>query len=181
MEEKDTLEKATFAGGCFWCFEAIFKRLKGVNEVVSGYSGGTTDNPTYESIHYNKTGHAETVEVTFDPKIISYKILLEVFWHLHDPTTKNRQGNDIGEEYRSVIFYNSEEQKRLAEETKKEAQKKYKDTIVTEILPCTKFYPAEPNHQNYYDRNQDAPYCRYVIDPKITKLYKDFKDEVKDD
>lgn len=173
------METATFAGGCFWCFEAIFKRLKGVEEVSSGYCGGTTENPTYDKVHYEKTGHAEAVQVKFDPKVISYEQLLEVFWRLHDPTTLNRQGNDMGAEYRSVIFYHSEQQKKFAEESKKKAQKTHSDPIVTTIEPFTTFYPAEPHNQNYYDRNTDAPYCRYVIDPKIKKLYKEFKEEVK--
>ena len=173
------METAIFAGGCFWCFEAIFKRLKGVEEAVSGYSGGTTKNPTYDQLHTQNTGHAEAVQVKFNPAIILYEKLLEVFWRLHDPTTLNRQGNDTGTQYRSVIFYHSEEQKKLAEESKKKAQKDHKDPIVTTIEPFTKFYPAEPHHQNYYGRNTDAPYCRYVIDPKIQKLYKDFKAEIK--
>lgn len=176
------MEKATLAGGCFWCFEAIFNRLKGVSEVLSGYSGGTTaENPTYDKIHYEKTGHAEAVQVKFDPSIISYERLLEVFWRLHDPTTLNRQGNDIGSEYRSIIFYHNDIQKKLAEASKQHAQNDHTDPIVTTIEPFTKFYPAEPHHQNYYDRNTDAPYCRYIIDPKIQKLYKDFKEEVKEE
>lgn len=174
------MDKATFAGGCFWCFEAIFKRLKGVKEIISGYTGGSVENPTYESIYNEKTGHAEAVQIKFDPKVISYEKLLEVFWRLHDPTTLNRQGNDIGSEYRSIIFYNTDEQKQLAEASKQEAQKVYSDPIVTTIEQFTIFYPAEPHHQNYYDRNTDAPYCRFVIDPKIKKLYKDFKADVKE-
>lgn len=175
------MEDAIFAGGCFWCFEAIFKRLKGVADAVSGYSGGTTDNPTYDKIHLQKTGHAEAVQVKFDPKIISYEKLLEVFWHLHDPTTINRQGNDIGAEYRSIIFYHSEEQKKLAEESKEKIEKErmYPDPIVTTIEPFKAFYKAEPHHQNYYERNNNAPYCRYVIDPKIQKLMIQFKEDVK--
>lgn len=173
------MDTATFAGGCFWCFEAIFKRLKGVKTAVSGYSGGTTENPTYNQIHYAKTGHAEAVQVTFDPAVITYEKLLEVFFRLHDPTTLNRQGNDTGFEYRSIIFYNSEKQKETAEKAKTSGQKMYKDPIVTAIEPFTPFYKAEPQHQNYYERNTDAPYCRYVIDPKIQKLYKNFKAELR--
>lgn len=184
MNNTQNKETATFAGGCFWCFEAIFKRLKGIESVTSGYSGGNPpaggENPTYEKLHSQNTGYAEAVQIVFDPAIISYQKLLEVFFHLHDPTTLNKQGNDIGEEYRSIIFYNSEKQKRLAQSSKEEAQKMYKDLIVTAIEPYKNFYKAEPHHQNYYDRNKDAPYCRFVIDPKIKKLYKEFKDDVKE-
>lgn len=161
-------ETVTLGGGCFWCFEAIFRRLRGVLSVVSGYCDGTVD----------QTVHAEAVQVTFDPKIISYEKLLDVFFHLHDPTTVNRQGNDIGEEYRSMIFYHNTKQKEISEKTKKEAQKLYKDPIVTEIVPFKNFYKAEGYHQDYYEKNQDAPYCKYIIDPKIKKLFSEFGNNV---
>lgn len=175
------MEKATLAGGCFWCTEAIFKRLKGVESVISGYSGGNTENPTYEQVCSGKTGHAETIQIDFDPKIISYKTLLEVFFKLHNPTTLNQQGNDIGTQYRSAIFYHDSAQKEIAEKIKEEIEKSgyYPDKLVTEITPFDKFWQAEGYHKNYYDRNQDAPYCQYVIDPKIQKLYKEFGNEVK--
>lgn len=175
------MEKATLAGGCFWCTEAVFKRLKGVNSVISGYSGGNIDNPTYEQVCSGITGHAEAIQIEFDPKIISFKTLLEIFFKLHDPTTLNKQGNDIGTQYRSAIFYHGENQKKIADEVKEETEKSnaYPDKIVTEITPFKNFFEAEGYHKNYYDRNSDAPYCKYVIDPKIQKLYKEFKQEVK--
>ena len=175
------METATLAGGCFWCTEAIFKRLKGVVSVMSGYSGGKTENPTYEQVCQGFTGHAEAIQITFDPKIISYEKLLQVFFKLHNPTTLNQQGNDIGTQYRSAIFYNDDKQKQIAEKIKEETAKSgaYKDALVTEIAPFTKFYQAEGYHKNYYERNSSAPYCQYVIDPKIQKLYKEFRKEVK--
>lgn len=177
------METATLAGGCFWCTEAIFKRLKGVKSVVSGYTGGKTENPTYEEVCSGKTGHAEAIQIAFDPKTISFEDLLYVFFKLHNPTTLNQQGNDIGTQYRSAIFYHGNKQKETAKKVKDDFSKSgyYKDKIVTEIVPCDKFYEAEGYHKNYYDRNADAPYCQYVIDPKIQKLYKDFKDKVRQD
>ena len=174
------LETATFAMGCFWCSEAIFRRLRGVESVVSGYSGGGIRKPSYEVVSRGTTGHAEAIQIKFDPKVISYKKLLDVFWHLHDPTTLNRQGADVGEQYRSVIFYHSQEQKDLAEKSKEEIEKKgmYKDPIVTEIMPHKAFFPAENNHQDFYEKNRLYPYCQVVIDPKIRKLFSEFKDEV---
>ncbi|MBI4062344.1 peptide-methionine (S)-S-oxide reductase MsrA [Candidatus Gottesmanbacteria bacterium] len=163
------MEIATLAGGCFWCTEAIFKRLKGVNAVMPGYTGGTTANPTYDQVCSGKTGHAQAIEISFDPRVISYETLLDVFWHLHDPTTLNQQGNDVGTQYRSAIFYHSEDQRKIAEESKKKI-----NGVVTEIVPFTKFYPAEDYHRDYYKKNSSAPYCQYIIDPKITKLYKEF-------
>lgn len=176
-------EIATFAGGCFWCTEAVFKRLKGVGVVDSGYSGGNTENPTYEDVCSGKTGYAEAISITFDPTVISYEKLLDVFWRVHNPTTLNRQGNDIGTQYRSAIFYHTDEQKKVAEISKEKLVKEgvYKDPVVTEIVPFANFYKAEPHHQNYYDRNQEYPYCQFVIDPKIQKLYKDFKDDLKEE
>ena len=171
---------ATLAGGCFWCTEAIFKRLKGVISVIPGYSGGETENPTYEAVCSGKTGHAEAIQITFDPKVILYKTLLEVFFHLHDPTTKNRQGNDLGTQYRSVVFYHNEEQKNSAENVKNKVASSgsYKNSIVTEIIPYKNFYKAEEYHQNYYGRNPDYPYCKYIIDPKIQKLLASYKEFV---
>ena len=189
------METATLAGGCFWCTEAIFRRLKGVASVTPGYSGGTVPNPTYEQVCAENTGHAESIQIKFDPKIISYEKLLEVFFKLHDPTTLNRQGNDVGTSYRSAIFYHSEEQKKTAEKVRSAMQKLYKDKqslrsssnqnstaglkIVTEITPYKNFYEAEDYHKNYYDNYKNQPYCQLVIDPKIQKLYKDFKDITK--
>jgi len=180
--QKNNYQKTTLAGGCFWCTEAIFKRLKGVIDVVSGYSGGNTKNPTYEQVCSGKTGHAEAIQITFDPKIISYETLLEVFFKLHDPTTLNQQGNDMGTQYRSSIFYQDEKQKEIAEKVKQDLEKSryYKDKIVTEIVPFDKFWQAEGYHKNYYDRNTSAPYCQYVIDPKIQKLYKEFTNKVRE-
>lgn len=178
------LETATFAGGCFWCTEAIFKKLKGVEEVISGYSGGRTVNPSYEDVSSGDTGHAEAIQIRFDPSIISFEQLVEIFFKLHDPTTLNQQGADIGEQYRSAIFYHSEEQKEIADKVMEqfEKDKVYDDPIVTEITEFSNFYKAEDYHQDYYENNRNSnAYCRIVIDPKITKLYKDFKDIVKED
>lgn len=175
------LETATLAGGCFWCTEAIFRRLKGVKIVISGYAGGDVENPSYDQVSSGTTGHAEAIQIEFDPKIISYKKILEVFWKLHDPTTLNKQGVDVGSQYRSAIFYNSEEQKRIAEASKQKMEEIYKSRIVTEIIPFKNFYKAESYHQNYYDRNTDYPYCQFIIDPKIKKLYQQFPEEVKEE
>lgn len=177
------LQSATFAGGCFWCTEAIFKRLKGVTEVISGYAGGKREKPSYEQVSTGATGHAEAIQITFDPNIISYNNLLEVFWATHDPTTLNQQGNDMGTQYRSVIFYHNDEQKKDAETSKEKVDEEhmYADPIVTEILPFENFYTAEEYHQNYYDNNQSAPYCSFVIAPKIKKLLEKFGNEVKDE
>ncbi len=174
---------ATFAGGCFWCTEAIFKRLKGVQSVESGYSGGTIENPSYEQVCSGTTGHAEAIKITFDSSIIPYEKLLDIFWHTHNPTTLNQQGNDVGTQYRSAIFYHSDEQKEIAEKSKQEVEqeKLYKDKIVTEIVPFSNFYKADPHHQNYYDRNKEYSYCTYVIDPKIQKLLKEFKKDVQEE
>ncbi len=178
------LKTATFAGGCFWCTEAVFKRLKGVEEVISGYTGGRVENPTYEQVSNGDTGHAEAIQIKFDSSIISYKQLVEIFFKLHDPTTLNQQGADIGEQYRSAIFYSDEEQKEIAERVlaQFEKDKIYDDPIVTEISQLTNFYEAEDYHQDYYDQNRSSnSYCRVVIDPKIQKLYRDFKDRVRED
>lgn len=174
------METTTLAGGCFWCTEAVFKRLKGVGKVTPGYTGGTTQNPGYEDVCSGETGHAEAIQIEYDPQIINFEKLLEVFWKLHDPTTLNRQGNDVGTQYRSAIFYHNEAQRQQAEESKQNHQKEFSDPIVTEIVPLTKFYSAEAYHDDYYDKNRDSnSYCRIVIDPKIQKLYKEFKAEVK--
>lgn len=163
---------ATFGGGCFWCTEAIFLTLKGVKSVMPGYAGGTIENPTYEQVCSGKTGHVETIQIEFDPTIVNYKTLVEVFFGTHNPTTLNRQGNDVGEQYRSVIFVTSEEQKKIAQEIKSELEKEkvFNAPIVTAIEPFTNFYPAEDFHRNYYANNKDQPYCQVVINPKLAKL-----------
>ena len=170
------METATFAGGCFWCTEAVFERLKGVESVTSGYTGGELANPTYEQVCSGRTGHAEAVQIVFDPAVLSYETLLNVFFELHDPTTLNRQGADAGTQYRSAVFYQDEAQKQTAERVKAEvdASGHYSDKLVTEIAPLTEFYAAETYHQDFYNRNETYPYCQVVIDPKITKLYKNF-------
>jgi peptide-methionine (S)-S-oxide reductase len=165
-------ERATYGGGCFWCVEAIFQRLDGVKSVASGYAGGKTDNPTYKEVCTGETGHAEVIQIEYDPSKISYQDLLDVFWQAHDPTTLNRQGADRGTQYRSIILYHDEGQKQLAEAAKKKAAGQFRDPIVTEIVPLTKFYKAEAHHQNYYNENQNAPYCQFVIRPKLDKLLK---------
>ena len=175
------LEKATFGSGCFWCTEAIFENLNGVTSVVSGYAGGHVDNPTYEEVCTGTTGHAEVTQITYDPKIITYDELLEVFWKTHDPTTLNRQGNDVGTQYRSVIFYHNSEQKELAEKYKIELDKSgaWDNPIVTEISPLTNYFPAENYHQDYYNNNPNQGYCAFVIAPKLEKFKKVFKDKLK--
>jgi len=174
-------ETAILAGGCFWCVEAIFHRLRGVEKVISGYIGGTVENPTYQEVCSGTTGHAEAVKITFDPEVISFAELLEVFWRTHDPTSLNRQGADSGPQYRSAIFYGDEGQRGIAEESKRQAEKGgiWPDPIVTEITPAGTFYPAEGYHQDYYDLNAMQPYCRMVIDPKIRRLEKTFAEKVK--
>ncbi len=171
-----TSELATFGSGCFWCTEAIFQQVKGVEKVVSGYSGGKVKNPSYKEVCTGLTGHAEVVQITYNPAIISFDELLEIFWQTHDPTTLNRQGNDVGTQYRSVIFYHTEEQKKKAEFYKKKLDEAgvFNRPIVTEISPFTEFYPAENYHQNYYRLNPDAPYCTFVIAPKLEKFRKVF-------
>lgn len=172
-------ETATLAAGCFWCTEAMFEMLKGVHSTTSGYSGGDMDNPSYEAVSTGDTNHAEAIQIKFDPSVISYAKLLEVFWKTHDPTTINRQGNDVGSQYRSVIFYHNEEQRKIAEESKKKAQETVDDDIVTQIVPFQKFYKAEDYHQDFYQNNQSHPYCQLIIDPKIEKLSKNFKEDLK--
>jgi peptide-methionine (S)-S-oxide reductase len=164
------LEKATLGAGCFWCVEAVFERLDGVVSVEAGYAGGTTPHPTYEEVCTGRTGHAEVAQISFDPKRISFKRLLEVFWAAHDPTTLNRQGADVGTQYRSVIYYENENQRSTAEESKKRAQAAFPDPIVTSIEPLTEFHKAENYHQDYYRNHKDAPYCQIIIKPKLKKL-----------
>lgn len=178
---KPTTEVATFGGGCFWCTEAVMQPLKGVEEVVSGYMGGKTVNPTYEDICTGRTGHAEVIQVTFDPAVISFAHLLQVFWQTHDPTTLNQQGADKGTQYRSVVFYHSEQQKAEAEKykAKLDAAKIFDDPIVTEITASVKFYPAEKYHQDFFRQNPCNGYCRSVIGPKLKKLKELFSDKLK--
>ncbi|MGO8745446.1 MAG: peptide-methionine (S)-S-oxide reductase MsrA [Thermoguttaceae bacterium] len=175
------LETATFAEGCFWCTEAVFQRLKGVRSVVSGYSGGRVKNPTYKQVCTGKTGHAETVQITYDPSQITYAELLEVFWKTHDPTTLNRQGPDVGTQYRSAIFYHNDEQRQLAERYKRQldAAGAFNAPIVTQIVPFREFFPAEQYHQDYYELNSRQPYCNLVIRPKVEKVEKVFHDKLK--
>jgi peptide-methionine (S)-S-oxide reductase len=161
---------ATFGGGCFWCLEAVFERLDGVTEVVSGYAGGTAANPTYEQVCSGTTGHAEVVQVHYEPNQVSYADLLAIFFKAHDPTTLDRQGADVGTQYRSIILYADAAERKAAEAARAAAQKNWKDPIVTEIVPLAAFYPAEDYHQDYFDRNRAAGYCRVVIEPKLQKL-----------
>jgi peptide-methionine (S)-S-oxide reductase len=174
-------ETATLAAGCFWCVEAVFGRLRGVQEVVSGYTGGTVANPTFEEVCSGATGHAEAVQIRFDSKVISFAELLGVFWRSHDPTTRNRQGADVGSQYRSAIFYHDEHQRQIAEASRNEAQAAglWPEPIVTEIVPFSTFYPAEGYHQDYYRQNALQPYCRMVIAPKLKKLRQSFADKLK--
>jgi peptide-methionine (S)-S-oxide reductase len=165
-----TLQTATFGGGCFWCAEAVFQRIPGVKSVVSGFAGGTTANPSYEEVCTGTTGHAEVIQIQFDPAVISYDKLLEIFWEAHDPTTLNRQGNDAGTQYRSIILYSDEAQKHAAEKSKAEAATHFSSPIVTQIVPLTKFYSAENYHQNYYNEHSHQGYCQFVIQPKLRKL-----------
>lgn len=179
--DSQKIETATFANGCFWCTEAVFQRLKGVEKVTSGYTGGHVKNPTYEQVCNKNTGHAEALQIQYDPQEISFDELLEVFWKTHDPTTLDRQGNDVGPQYRSVIFYHNEAQKEKAEKYKKALNEShvFDAPIVTAIEPFTVFYPAENYHNNYYNRNPSQPYCYYVIKPKVEKLEKVFADKLK--
>lgn len=181
MTNTNKFELATFGSGCFWCTEALFEKLNGVQEVVSGYSGGTTENPTYKEVCTGETGHAEVTQIVFDPNIISFEELLEVFWQTHDPTTLNRQGNDVGTQYRSAIFYHNDDQKKLAAEYKQKLEDEniFNNPIVTEITKFEIFYPAENYHQDYYEQNKSQPYCRMVITPKVEKFKKVFSNKLK--
>jgi peptide-methionine (S)-S-oxide reductase len=181
MHEHKVFSTATFGGGCFWCLEAVFDQLRGVEKVVSGYAGGSVPDPTYESVCGGDTGHAEVVQVTFDPAVISYRELLNVFFAVHNPTTLNRQGNDVGPQYRSAIFYHTPEQKAAAEAVIADltADKVWPEPILTEVVPLTRFYPAEDYHQNYYRSNPAQPYCALVVGPKVAKARKAFADRLK--
>ncbi|MBA5629876.1 peptide-methionine (S)-S-oxide reductase MsrA [Moheibacter sp. BDHS18] len=182
MNSTGNLEKATFGGGCFWCVEAVFDQLLGVKKVVSGYSGGHTVNPTYKEVCSGETGHAEVVQIEFDPNVISYQDLLEVFWTVHDPTQLNRQGNDVGTQYRSIILFENENQKSIAQNSIKEfeASEMYDGSFTTQLVPLEKFYAAEDYHQNYYENDGgENPYCSIVIAPKIEKFYKKFYNKLK--
>jgi peptide-methionine (S)-S-oxide reductase len=176
------LQQATFGGGCFWCTEAVFKDLRGVKSVVSGYSGGHVANPSYEQVCGGQTGHAEVVQVTFDPSEISYSELLDVFWKTHDPTTPNRQGHDVGTQYRSAVFYHDESQRRTAEEKKEQLGRSgvFRGPIVTEIAPIGKFFPAEDYHQNYFEQNPGQGYCAAVIRPKVDKFRAEFAEKLRE-
>jgi peptide-methionine (S)-S-oxide reductase len=181
-KETKRMETITLGGGCFWCVEAVFQELKGVSRVVSGYAGGTVPNPTYEQVCSGRTGHAEVAQITFDPSVVSLPEVLEVFWKTHDPTTLNRQGNDVGTQYRSVILYANPAQKETAEAYRKKLDESgaFNQPIVTTIEPLTTFYPAEKYHQNYYRTNPNQGYCQYVIVPKLDKFRKVFRDKLKD-
>jgi len=183
MENNVNIEIATFAGGCFWCTEAVFLELKGVQRVVSGYIGGNTLNPTYKEICQGDTGHAEAIQISFDPTVIAFGELLELFFATHDPTTLNRQGNDVGTQYRSEIFYHNEEQREISEDfirflTQEDA---FDNPIVTKVSAATTFFEAEDYHQNYYNQNKSQGYCSFVITPKINKVRTYFKDKLKED
>ena len=169
-------ETATLGGGCFWCTEAIFQMLPGVKSVASGYAGGTKENPTYKEVCTGQTGHAEVIQVEYDPKVVSYEKILETFWEAHDPTTLNRQGNDSGTQYRSIILYSNPAQKAAAEKSKAEAQKHFSQPIVTQIVPLTHFYKAEGYHQDFYRQNPNQGYCRAIIRPKVEKFEKKLKE-----
>ena len=168
------IQKATFGAGCFWCVEAVFERLDGVVDVIPGYSGGQKKNPTYREICTGRTGHAEVAQITFDTRIITFNALLNMFWKSHDPTTRNKQGNDIGTQYRSAVFYHNNEQKTIAKESKNKVDNSnvFLNPVVTEITKLDKFWPAEDYHNNYYNNNMDQPYCRVIIKPKLDKLFK---------
>lgn len=168
----DRQELATFGGGCFWCTEAAFEQLDGVIDVVSGYAGGNAPNPTYEAVSSGSTGHAEVIQISYDPDRVSYAQLLDLLWQVHDPTTLNRQGADAGTQYRSIILYHNDQQRIVAEHSRAEAQKNFDSPIVTEIVPLKTFYKAEGYHQDYFAKNPNAPYCIFVIKPKLDKLEK---------
>ncbi|HEX9679242.1 MAG TPA: peptide-methionine (S)-S-oxide reductase MsrA [Candidatus Saccharimonadales bacterium] len=168
-------QSAVLGGGCFWCLEAIYQRVKGVEQVISGYAGGQLNNPSYEDLHAKDTGHAEVVKIEFDPDVITYEKILEIFWHIHDPTTPNRQGNDVGPEYRSIILYNGDSQHNSAEKSLKEVgQPLWDDPLVTELKPLDVFYPAEDYHQDYFNKNPQNAYCQVIINPKLAKFQKNF-------
>ncbi len=171
-------QQATFGGGCFWCTEAVFKRVKGVQRVTPGYAGGTEPHPSYQSIHYRSTGHAEVVQIEYDPDIVSYETIIKIFFGTHDPTQVNGQGNDTGPEYRSIILYHNDDQQRIAESVKQKLEQNgvYNKPIVTEIRPLDTFTPAEEEHHNFYEKNSSQPYCQVVIRPKVRKLREQYQD-----
>jgi peptide-methionine (S)-S-oxide reductase len=175
MSAQPARELATLGGGCFWCLEAVFKDLRGVESVVSGYAGGDVENPTYEQVCGGRTGHAEVVQIAFDPQVLTYRDMLDVFFTIHDPTTKDRQGADVGPQYRSIIFYDSPEQKAAAEQALADLDSKgvWRAPIVTELVPLEKFYPAEDYHRDYFERNPRQRYCQIVIAPKVAKFRKE--------
>ena len=179
--DSSTGEIATLAGGCFWCIEAVFEKLRGVIKAESGYSGGTVGNPTYDEVSDGRTGHAEVVKISFDPKTISYRDLLNILFTIHDPTTLNRQGNDIGPQYRSAIFYHNQEQKEIAEKVIKEldTEKRWERPLVTEVTQFKSFFKAEEYHQRYFERNPAQPYCRVIIAPKVAKFRKSYFEKLK--
>ena len=181
-ETTATVETATLGAGCFWCIEAVYQELQGVHQVVSGYAGGSVEHPTYEQICRGNTGHAEVIQMTFDPNILAFDEVLYVFWRTHDPTTLNRQGPDVGTQYRSAIFYHNEQQRLIAEKSKREtdASGLWPQPIVTQISPFTTFYPAEDYHQNFYRSNPYQPYCRVMIDPKMHKFRQEFQHKLRD-
>jgi peptide-methionine (S)-S-oxide reductase len=181
MQNSNTREVATLAGGCFWCLEAVFDDMKGIESVESGYMGGEVDNPTYEQVCGGRTGHAEVVQLTFDPAVVSFKEILQVFFVIHDPTTPDRQGNDVGTQYRSAVFYHTPGQQAAVEEVVQEltSAKLFNAPIVTQVAPASTFYVAENYHQEYYARNQYQPYCQYVVAPKVAKFRKHFLDRLK--
>ncbi len=180
-EGERRLEVATLGGGCFWCLEAVFDEVRGVESVTSGYAGGTVPNPSYRLVCTGTTGHAEVVQITFDPAVISYRDILDIYFSIHDPTTLNRQGADVGTQYRSVVFYHNDEQKRIVTDVIKElaASGTYDDPIVTQVVPFEVFYEAEDYHQEYFQNNPNQPYCRVVISPKVAKFQKHFADMLK--
>lgn len=181
MESQGPSEVATLGGGCFWCLEAVYDEIRGVTDVVSGYAGGAVPNPSYDAVCSGRTGHAEVVQIVFDPATVSYRDLLQVFFTIHDPTTLNRQGADVGTQYRSVIFYHSPEQKRIAEEVMAElaAANVWPAPIVTQLVPTVDFYPAEAYHQEYFVNHEYQPYCQMVVAPKVAKLRKHFFEQLK--
>ncbi|KRT67816.1 MAG: peptide methionine sulfoxide reductase, peptide-methionine (S)-S-oxide reductase [candidate division WWE3 bacterium CSP1-7] len=175
----NNLETATFAGGCFWCADAVFRMLKGVKSITAGYAGGEKENPTYEEVSSGQTGHVEAVQIEFAPSEISYRELLEVFWHTHNPTEVNRQGPDAGPQYQAAIFYHDEEQKKLAEESKTRIAGELNQSVMTRIIPFKNFFPADENHQDYFAKNPHVPYCQIVIKPKVEKVEKLFHEKLK--
>jgi peptide-methionine (S)-S-oxide reductase len=179
--QSNALQIATLGGGCFWCIEAVYSELKGVVKAESGYAGGSVENPTYEQVCSDETGHAEVVQITFDPSVISFRQILQIFFTVHDPTTLNRQGADVGNQYRSVIFYRGEEQRKIAEQVIQEINKEkiWGKPVVTQLVPFTDFYKAEDYHQEYYRNNPSQPYCQVIITPKVTKFRKNYFDKLK--